>query len=115
MWYHALMEKTREDKDRAILEAMGRIYCHAHHPDEPKDAAALCAQCRETVDATLARTAACPFGHEGNCQDCEIHCQRGEAQERIRAIMRYAAPRMTFRHPLMTADYLRKKLRKKRA
>jgi len=24
-------------------------------------------------------------------------------------MMRYAAPRMTFRHPLMTFDYLRKK------
>ena len=38
------------------------------------------------------------------------HCQRGEAREKIRAIMRYSAPRMAFRHPLMTIGYLRKKI-----
>ena len=101
---------TRTDKDRRTLEAIGRIYCEAHH-DGPKDAARLCPTCRQAIEATLARAAACPFGHEGNCQDCTVHCQRGEAQERIRAIMRYAAPRMAVRHPLMTMEYLRKKLR----
>ena len=102
------MALPREDKDRKTLEAIGRIYCSAHHGDA-KDAAGLCASCRETVDATLERTVACPFNHEGNCEDCKVHCQRGEAQDRIRRMMRYAAPRMAFRHPLMTLDYLRKK------
>ena len=98
----------RADKDRRTLEAIGRIYCSAHH-DDAKDEAGLCPSCRETVAATLARTEACPYDHEGNCQDCDIHCQRGEAQARIREIMRYSAPRMAVRHPLMTAEYLRKK------
>ena len=101
--------KNRVEKDRKTLEAIGRIYCNAHH-DGDKDAAGLCATCRETVDATLARTEACPFGHTGNCQDCKVHCQRGETQARIREMMRYSAPRMALRHPLMTAEYLRKKL-----
>ena len=91
---------------------MGLIYCTAHHADELKDAAGLCSSCRETVEATLSRTQVCPYGHQGNCQDCDIHCQRGEARDRIRAIMRYAAPRMAYRHPLMTLEYVRKKLRK---
>ena len=103
---------AREDGDRKTLEAMGRIYCSAHHEGELKDSVGLCASCRETVDRTLERTAACPYGHEGNCQDCKTHCQRGEAQQRIREIMRYAAPRMTVRHPLMTLEYLRKKRRR---
>ena len=100
--------RARVDKDRKTLEAIGSIYCGAHH-DGKKDDAGLCPSCRETIDQTLARTEACPNGHEGNCQDCPIHCQRGEAQQRIREIMRYSAPRMTFRHPLMTLEYLRKK------
>lgn len=100
------------DKDRKTLEAIGRIYCDAYH-EGPKDASGLCPACRETVDATLARTQACPFNHEGNCQDCEVHCQRGAAQKRIREMMRYSAPRMVFRHPLMTAGYLRKKISKR--
>ena len=107
------MANARIDKDRRTLEAMARIYCRAHHDGE-QDAAGLCPTCRETVDATLARTVACPFGHELNCQDCEIHCQHGDAQARIKEIMAYAAPRMLLRHPLMTAEYLRKKLNSRR-
>ena len=107
------MGNDRTTRDRKILEAMGRIFCKAHHSGE-KDPYGLCPSCRETVEATLVRTAVCPYGHEGNCQDCDIHCQRGEAQERIREIMRYAAPRMVFRHPLMTAEYLRRKAAKRK-
>lgn len=102
------MAMAREDKDRKTLEAIGRIYCSAHH-DGPKDVAGLCAACRKAVDTTLSRTASCPYGHVGNCQDCLLHCQRGEAQAQIQEIMRYAAPRMAFRHPLMALEYLRKK------
>ena len=109
------MGKAKEQRDRATLEAMGRIFCSTKHADAAKDETGLCQQCRSTIEATLARTQACPYGHEGNCQDCDIHCQRGEARERIREIMRYAAPRMTIRHPLMTADYLRKKIKSRRA
>ena len=102
---------ARINKDRKTLEAIGRIYCTAHHDptQHPKDAAGLCAACRETVDATLERTKSCPYGHECNCEDCDIHCQRGEAQQRIKTMMAYAAPRMALRHPLMTLEYLRKK------
>lgn len=107
---YALLMGKRNDKDRRTLEAIGRIYCVGNHGNRPRDAAGLCLDCRQTVDVTLRRTEACPFGHEGNCQDCTVHCQRGDAQARIRAMMRYAAPRMALRHPVMTADYLRKKL-----
>ena len=109
------MDKTIEQRDRATLEAMGRIFCSSRHKDAGKDEAWLCAQCRDTIEFTLERTAACPYGHVGNCQNCDIHCQQGEARERIREIMRFAAPRMTFLHPLMTAEYLRKKIRTRRA
>lgn len=102
---------SNADKDRKTLEAIGLIYCRAHHESASKDEAGLCPSCREAVDATLERAQNCPNDHDGNCQDCDIKCQRGEAQERIKRIMRYSAPRMLFRHPLMTFEYLRKKLR----
>lgn len=97
------------EKDRRTLEAMGQIYCKAHHEGVEKDASGLCEECRGVVEATLARTAVCPFEHEGNCQDCSLHCQRGEAQQKIKALMSYAAPRMFVRHPLMALEYVRKK------
>lgn len=97
------------DKDRRTLEAIGSIYCRGHHPGVAKDTGGLCPACRGTIEQTLDRAAACPYGHGHNCEDCETHCQRGEAQQRIKAIMAYAAPRMVFRHPLMTLEYLKKK------
>ena len=140
-----IRRKTSEERDLATLEAIGRIYCRAHHqgqnphknldthrnldpaiPREPhsnnkldtssnqdvqKDAADLCPSCREAIMSTLERASSCPNGHSGNCQDCSIKCQRGESQKRIKEIMRYSAPRMAIRHPLMTIEYLRKKFR----
>lgn len=103
------MEKL--DKDRRTLEAIGSIYCRGNHDAAKRDAAGMCPECREAIEQTLDRASSCPHGHEGNCQDCKTHCQRGEAQVRIKAIMRYAAPRMAFRHPIMTLEYMRKKLR----
>lgn len=103
------MKKT--DKDRRTLEAIGRIYCRGNHADVKRDAGGMCPECREAIEQTLVRVSSCPHGHEGNCQDCETHCQRGEAQARIKAIMKYAAPRMALRHPIMTIEYLRKKSR----
>lgn len=100
-------------KDRRTLEAIGGIYCRGNHVERIKDAAGMCPECREVIEHTLDRAASCPHGHTGNCQDCRTRCQRGEAQRRIKEIMRYAASRMTFRHPLMTLDYLRKKLGKR--
>ena len=102
---------SRTERDRKTLEAIGCIYCHGTHSGMVRDANGLCPECRETVETTLQRTIVCPYGHVGNCQDCTLHCQRGDAQRRIKEMMRYAAPRMAVRHPLMTAEYLRKKLR----
>lgn len=102
------MDKARED--RMTMEAIGRIYCRGNHKNRQCDQSGMCPECRLAIEETLERTATCPKGHVGNCEDCDIHCQRGEAQENIKRIMRYAAPRMMFRHPLMAARYLRKKL-----
>ena len=88
---------------------IGCTYCKGNHAGRAKDAAGMCPECRGAIEQTLARAEACPHGHEGTCQDCATPCQRGEAQQRIKAIMRYAAPRMMFRHPLMALGYLRKK------
>lgn len=96
-------------RDLKTLEAIGRIFCNAHHPDADRDEAGLCPACRNTIDATFARTATCPNHQRSNCEDCAVKCQRGDAQARIKEIMRYSAPRMLFRHPLMTLEYLRKK------
>lgn len=102
----------QEEKDRATLNAIARIYCDAHHGEAPKDSDGLCSSCCAAVESTMDRVSVCPFGHAGNCEDCSVKCQRGGDQKRIKEIMKYAAPRMFLRHPLMSLEYLRKKFRK---
>lgn len=101
----------RIDRDRRTLEAIGQIYCSGNHASAAKDSGGMCSSCRDAIEGTLARTASCPNGHDSNCQDCPIKCQRGDARARIRTIMAYAAPRMMLKHPIMTCEYLYKKLR----
>lgn len=104
----------RASKDRATMEAIGSIYCRGNHSDASRGNDIMCPECRGVIENTLKRANACPYGHESNCEDCPTHCQRGEDQQRIKRIMRYAAPRMALRHPLMTATYLKKKIQSKK-
>ena len=109
-----IKRKTQAQKDRDTLEALGRIYCDAHHGQADKDSSGLCPFCRNVVETTFARSQSCPNGHEGNYEDCSIKCQRGEEQKNVKRLMAYSAPRMLFRHPLMTITYLRKKFASRR-
>lgn len=106
--------------DRKTLVAIFAIYCGAYHGEvdfagdkrayvRAKNKSELCDKCKELVDCMMERVQNCPNGHEQNCEDCETKCQRGEDAERIREVMRFAAPRMLARHPIMTLRYLRKK------
>ena len=107
--------EERQRQDEETLYAMGRIFCRAHHAQAPKNDRGVCEQCDETVRYSLERTAKCPHQHKGNCKDCSIHCHKPEMRARIREIMAYGAPRMTYQHPIMTGRYLRKKINGKRA
>ncbi len=66
------------------------------------------------VRYAMSKTERCPYNHEGNCKDCSIHCYNADMRQSVRAMMRYAAPRMLIRHPVMTLRYLRKKIAAKR-
>ena len=40
------------------------------------------------------------------CRHCAIHCYDMDHRARIREVMRYAGPRMIFRHPLLAIRHL---------
>ena len=88
---------------------MIRMYCRDKHPDE----SVPCGDCRELLDHALERLDRCPF-QEGKttCACCAVHCFNPAMREKIRAVMRYAGPRMTFRHPLLALRHLLDKRRK---
>jgi hypothetical protein len=55
----------------------------------------------------------CPYGEDKpTCANCPIHCYKPAQREMARDIMRFAGPRMPWRHPLRSLAHLCDKLRK---
>lgn len=115
-WADRAGEKKRFRRDTKTLYAMAQIYCSAHHKDDDRarDEQGLCPDCAQAIAYSIERTRACPREHQGNCEDCPIHCYKPEQRQAIREIMAYAGPRMLTRHPVLTYFYLKKKLARKR-
>lgn len=91
---------AREEK---TVEAMIRIYCRdQHHVREVP-----CSECHALLEYAGKRLSSCPFqAGKTPCARCPIHCYKPAMRERIRAVMRYAGPRMIFRHPILAIYHL---------
>jgi Nitrous oxide-stimulated promoter len=90
--------------DLSTVSAMVRIYCRAHHADA---SGGLCPACAELTRYAEMRLATCPFGEEKTtCRECPVHCYRAGEREAMRVVMRYAGPRMLWRHPLLAIRHL---------
>jgi hypothetical protein len=90
--------------DCKTVAAMTRIFCHDHHGTGGTD---LCESCAELVEYAAFRLSKCPFGaRKTTCRMCAIHCYRPGEQVRMKVVMRYAGPRMLWRHPFLAARHL---------
>ena len=100
---------TRESK---TVAAMITLYCRDQHGDEGR----LCLGCKALSDYARKRLNGCPFQeNKTTCAKCPVHCYRSEMREKIRTVMRYAGPRMLYRHPVMALHHLVDGLRKEPA
>ena len=99
----------RMDRERRTVDVMLGLYCHGQHGTRHE----LCPDCDALRAYAQQRLKTCPY-QEGKttCAKCPIHCYRPEMRARIRAVMRYAGPRMLFRHPMMTLLHLLDGLRR---
>ena len=62
---------------------------------------------RRRVDLARRRLAGCPYGPEKpTCANCQIHCYGPQQREATRVMMRYAGPRMMWRHPLLAIAHV---------
>ena len=111
------MEHTRNIERRRALEIktvsqMIALYCAGAHADEPRSATARCGEpvcpaCAELDAYAAKRTERCRKMHaKTSCEQCENHCYAPEMRERIRAVMRYAGPRMLSKHPVAAIRHL---------
>jgi hypothetical protein len=99
----------RMARERRTVEAMVRLYCQDHHNIE----SGWCDACQDLASYAGSRLDRCPFGADKpTCARCPVHCYQPEKREQIRAVMRYAGPRMLFRHPVLALLHLFDGLRK---
>ena len=90
-------------RERRGIEKMIVMYCKAKHGADTK----LCADCSALLAYARQRLAHCIFGEDKPvCAKCPVHCYRKRMRDRIIAVMRYAGPRMLYRHPVLALLHL---------
>ncbi len=94
--------ESRIEKEKRIIGMMIRLYCRRKEGNRE-----LCPDCAALLDYACARLSRCPFGEaKKSCRHCPIHCYSPAMRERIKAVMRFAGPRMILYHPIETLRHL---------
>jgi hypothetical protein len=94
----------RRERERATIAAMLQMYCRAHHRSKDK---ALCPACALLDGYAAQRLERCRFGEaKPACAKCPVHCYKADMRTQVRQVMRWAGPRMLWRHPLMAIRHL---------
>jgi len=93
----------RISREFKTIRAMITLYCHDHH--EP--GSRLCPECRALLDYSELRLEKCPFQeNKTTCANCTVHCYSRSMREKVKQVMRYSGPRMTYRHPILAFFHL---------
>lgn len=93
----------RLEREKKTIAAMLAIYCRDHHGRQQ----GLCEECAALLDYAQRRLDRCPFQEaKPACNRCEVHCYSAIQRERVRAVMRYAGPRMILPHPILSLWHL---------
>ena len=96
-------DERRVRRELATVGAMVAMYCRGRHGRRR----GLCEECRELLDYARRRVERCPLlDDKPTCVACPVHCYSPAMRERIREVMRYAGPRMTWRHPVLAILHL---------
>ncbi|HEY0886972.1 MAG TPA: nitrous oxide-stimulated promoter family protein [Ramlibacter sp.] len=94
----------RRRRELKIIQTMVGLYCRGkRHAGR----APLCTDCAALLEYATRRLERCVFGDaKPTCAKCVVHCYRTDMRERIRAVMRWAGPRMMLRHPIMAMSHM---------
>jgi len=93
-----MRESRRIKREKKTIDHMVRLFCRNLHKPE-KD---ICPDCREILDYSMKRLHRCKFQErKTTCANCKVHCYKPSMREKIKEVMRYSGPRMTFCHPVL--------------
>ena len=97
------MESARLDREHRTIAIMVDMYCRENHASD----GARCGDCQALLNYADQRIRRCPHGlDKPSCTSCTIHCYQQVWRERMRVVMRYAGPRMLWRHPWLALRHL---------
>lgn len=89
-------------RESTTVGTMIRLYCTRVHRSKM-----LCPECSALQVYADARLERCPhWPRKPSCKRCTIHCYDVSYRAQMRAVMRYAGPRMLFRRPLLAFRHL---------
>ena len=93
---------SRIEEEKRTVEQMIRLYCRLHEGN-----ATLCADCTALLEYAHSRLDRCKFSNgKSTCRLCPVHCYKPEMRDKMRAVMRFAGPRMLFYHPIDAIKHL---------
>ena len=94
---------SRIEREKFTVGVMINMYCNHNHENDGE----ICPDCSDLIDFADERIDKCIFHkHKPVCSECEVHCYRQEMRDRIKDVMRYAGPRMIYRHPILGIRHL---------
>lgn len=102
----------RRAREKRTVSQMIALYCAGNHDAGARTERAVCGEpvCPEcaALDAYAAlRTERCrKMDVKTSCEQCGNHCYKPEMREKVRAVMRYAGPRMLTKHPVAALRHL---------
>jgi len=100
---HDRARHPRLARELATIRAMVALHCRDRHGHRD----GLCEECGALMDYATRRLDRCVFGDDKpTCANCTVHCYNADMRERVRAVMRYAGPRMMWRHPLLAIAHV---------
>ncbi len=96
-------EHRRMARERETIGTMIGLYCRQQH----RANGALCAECSELLQYAQARLERCPYQQDKpTCARCPVHCYRSDLRAQVRAVMRYAGPRILLLRPVLALCHL---------
>ncbi len=102
----------RRTREKRTISQMVAMYCAGHHDESSRTETAYCGEavcphCKAIDDNAVLRTERCrQMEKKTSCDQCPYHCYKPADREEIRAVMRYAGPRMMTKHPIAAVRHL---------
>ncbi|WP_216598080.1 nitrous oxide-stimulated promoter family protein [Propionispora sp. 2/2-37] len=97
------MKNNRILREQVCIEKMILLYCKGVHQTDD----GLCVECRRLFGYARQRLERCIFSQDKPvCAKCPVHCYQKTMRQNIVLVMRYAGPRMLYKHPILALRHL---------